>query len=126
MKYFLVLLLVLIFTSIATMLVLDFTQVVVVPFYAWYLLLFHAILALVSFLIIKNGIHGDGLDFSNHLMAVSAVRLLSSAVMLFLYFYFSGKNLLNFVITFFAFYIVFTTYELLAVLRLSRKNKKTT
>ncbi|MCS6832082.1 MAG: hypothetical protein NZ521_00785, partial [Flammeovirgaceae bacterium] len=112
MKYFLGLLIGLILMCVAVLLILSFAEVIAVPFYAWYLLLFHALLALVSFLIIRNGIHGDGLDFSNHLMAVSAVRLLSSAVMLFLYFYFSGKNLLNFLITFFAFYFIFTTYEL--------------
>jgi hypothetical protein len=84
--------------------------------YAWHLLGFHALLAFISFFIMSNGTKGDGLDFSNHLMGVSTIRLLSSAVVLFLYFYFVRNDVFNFTITFFVFYVLFTGFELIAIL----------
>ena len=80
--------------------------------YVWYIQAFHLIVSIFSYQIILNGAKKGGLDFSNAVMMASALRLLPSAGLMLAYFYFFKENQLSFVLTFFLFYLCYTTFEI--------------
>jgi hypothetical protein len=71
---------------------------------------------------VHKGIQGDGFDFHNRFMGNSAIRLLLTAVILFLYFYKVKVESVNFVMTFFVFYFIFTIFEIKYLLANLRQN----
>jgi len=84
--------------------------------FTWYVLSFHLTISVISYFIMLKGAKLGGLDFSNSIMFSSAIRLFSSAGVLLAYFYFIKENQLSFFISFFVFYLCYTTFEIITLL----------
>jgi hypothetical protein len=90
--------------------------------YSWLLFIYLASLTALSYYLIHSGLQTkDAYDFYNASMGSTAIRLLLSATLLFLYFYFFKENQLHFTLTFFALYLVFTIFEINALLKKVQK-----
>jgi uncharacterized membrane protein len=91
---------------------------------AWYLLAYFVVVTLATYLIVERGLRGDPLDFSNGTMAATGVRLFISAGILFFYYWqVKEQNLrVQFTITFFALYFLYSGFEIKALLSKLRRN----
>ncbi len=84
--------------------------------FTWYNLLFHLLVSISTYFIMLDGAKKGGLDFSNSIMISSGIRLLGSAVVLLSFFYFFKENQLSFILSFFTFYLFYTTFEIMTLL----------
>ena len=90
--------------------------------YVWGILLYNILLTVLSYFLLQKGIKGDQFEFYNRFMGNSAIRLLLSAALIFMYFYKVGVENMNFIITFFVFYFTYTIFELKYLLSNLRAN----
>jgi uncharacterized membrane protein len=90
----------------------------------WYLLAYFVVVTLATYLIMARGLHGDPLDFSNSTMGATGVRLFISAGIIF-YYYWQVKDQsqrIQFTITFFALYFLYSGFEIKVLLSKLRRN----
>ncbi len=73
-------------------------------------------------MLISRGIKSKDVDFVSYFMGASAIRLLVSAIILFLYFYFVKENAVSFTVGFFIFYLFYTVFEIRTLLAKLRPN----
>ena len=94
--------------------------------YTWPILLYNVLLSTLSFLILTRGIGEgkDAWDFNNHFMGNTAFRLFITAILLFIYYYKVKVEAISFTITFFAFYFIYTIFEIKYLLSNLRQNSK--
>ena len=92
--------------------------------FTWWILLYHVVLTLGSFLMVNKGLKGDGFDFYNQFMGNAAIRLLLSAAVIFFYFYKVKIENVGFTITFFIFYFTYTIFEIKYLLANLRQNSE--
>ena len=94
----------------------------IVNLYHWLSLIYFFLLTAISFMLIAKGIKSKDVDFVSYFMGASAIRLLLSAIILFLYFYFVKENAVSFTAGFFIFYLCFTVFEIRTLLANLRQN----
>jgi hypothetical protein len=95
----------------------------IVALYSWVLFAYLAGLTALSYYLINKGLKTqDAFDFYNASMGSTAIRLLLSGTVLFIYFYFYKDNQIHFAVTFFSLYFAFTIFEINALLK-NMKNK---
>jgi hypothetical protein len=81
--------------------------------YAWYVLLYMVSLSTLTFFLREKGLKtGDPHDVYNYAMVATTIRLLVSAVVLFLYFLIVKENLGTFIFIFFVHYFIYTAFEI--------------
>ncbi|MEM1135970.1 MAG: hypothetical protein AAGI07_09025 [Bacteroidota bacterium] len=90
--------------------------------YALYIQLYFILLTLISFILIEKGIKSQDVDFVSYFMGASAIRLLCSCIILFLYFYFVKDQAVLFTANFFMFYLCYTVFEIRTLLSKLRQN----
>ena len=84
--------------------------------YLFYIFLYFAIITYVSHLITSIGHGKDAFEMQNYFMLGFTIRLLLSAVVLFLYFYIVKENAWSFLLNFFILYFVYTFFEIKSLL----------
>lgn len=90
--------------------------------YAWpFVLLFLYIVTLVAYHILANYISSKLSAFANAFMLVNFGRLLFFSVIIVVYSYLNHSDAISFTITFFIYYLLLTTYEIVAVFRLQKR-----
>jgi FlaA1/EpsC-like NDP-sugar epimerase len=97
-----------------------FTDIITI--YHWLGLLYFFSLTAFSYMLIAKGIKSQDVDFISYFMGASAIRLLLSAIILFLYFYFVKEGAVSFTAGFFIFYLCFTVFEIRTLLAKLRQN----
>lgn len=109
---------------VIALLVIDYTGVYGLHKHTWWILLYNVLLAVGSFFMIKKGSKGDNYDFYNYFMGNTAVRLLLSATLFLIYFLNVKENRIQFIITFFSFYFIYTVFEIKSLLANLRSNSE--
>lgn len=84
--------------------------------YVWYLFAYVAIITYSSHFITMMGFGKTPLDLQNFFMLGFSVRLLLSAIVLFIYFYRVKMHAWSFLIDFFIFYFSYTFFEIKTLL----------
>jgi Na+/proline symporter len=95
--------------------------------YVWYILGYFIIITIVTHFISSRGIKSDLTELQNYYMGATTIRLLLSAVIIFLYVYYVPQGKGTFIFNFFALYLFYTAFEiktLLANLRAHLKNER--
>lgn len=81
--------------------------------YSWYVLIYMVALSSLTFFLRQKGLNtGNPQDVYNYSMLATTVRLLVSAVVLFIYFLFVKENLETFIFIFFVHYFIYTAFEI--------------
>ncbi|WP_027002244.1 hypothetical protein [Hugenholtzia roseola] len=88
--------------------------------HAWWVLGYCTLLTLVTYMISKKGLGNE--DFANMTLAATGIRLLLSAVVLFVYLYYQRQNQMLFAFTFFILYFLFIGFEIRTLLAKLRQN----
>jgi hypothetical protein len=84
--------------------------------YIWYLLAYVVVIMYISHLIIAYGFSKSAFDAQNFFMLGTSLKLLLSAVVIFLYFYRVKSNSISFLLNFFVLYFVYTFFEIKTLL----------
>lgn len=84
--------------------------------YIWYILGYITSIMYVSHLIIAYGFSKTPYDAQNFFMLGTSVKLLLSAVIIFLYFYIIKTEAVSFILNFFTLYFVYTFFEIKSLL----------
>lgn len=90
--------------------------------YTLYIQGYFIILTLGTYLLVNKGIKGHDMDFVSYFMGALTIRLLVSAIILFLYYYFIKEDAVLFTGYFFIFYLCYTVFEIQALLAKLRQN----
>ena len=90
--------------------------------YTFYIQGYFIFLTLFTYLLINKGLKGQDIDFVSYFMGALTIRLLVSAIILFLYYYFVKEDAVSFTGYFFMFYLCYTVFEIRALLAKLRQN----
>lgn len=88
--------------------------------HAWWVLGYCTLLTLVTHAVSKRGLNNE--NFANLTLAATGIRLLLSAVVLFVYLHYQKQNQMLFAFTFFILYFLFIGFEIRALLAKLRQN----
>jgi hypothetical protein len=93
--------------------------------YAWYILLFFALITLGTFYAIRKGTEADPGSFQLYYLGSSVFRVLLCMMVVFIYVYLATERELQFAINFFVIYFIYTGFEIYGILsNLRRISKK--
>lgn len=93
--------------------------------FSWLVYLFFVFLTFVTEFLVKRGVQkGDNYDFYNSVMGSFSIRLLLSAIVLFAYYFKIEEDQLQFTITFFVLYFLFTSFEISSLVSILQHNQK--
>lgn len=87
-----------------------------------YVLLFLYLSTIVMYSLLSKSIQKRTSQFANAVMLVNFGKLVFYAVIIFVYAYINRSDAVSFILTFFAYYFVITTFEVFALLGLGKKN----
>lgn len=85
-----------------------------------YLLVFHTVATLLSYMVIQKKIKGSPTKFVNVYLATTTVKLLLYLAVLMTYSLMFLTDAVNFIISFFVLYVIFTAFEVIQLTRLSK------
>jgi len=89
----------------------------------WYfILLFMYLFTLLAFTILIKYIYSKITYFANAFMLVNFSKLVLFSVIIFIYAWFVRDDAIPFAVTFFIYYFLLTTYEVIALLKLQNKS----
>lgn len=104
-----------IFITILLLQNLSFMQKWISPF-IWFMVLFLASINLFTHFIIERGLNKTAWDVNNAIMLSTTLKLLCSAIMIFIYFYKVKLYALESLINFFVLYFTYTFFEIKTLL----------
>jgi len=84
--------------------------------YIWYILAYVVAIMYLSHITITYGFGKSPFDVQNFFMLGTGIKLLLSAVVLFLYFYIVKSNSVSFLLNFFVLYFVYSFFEIKTLL----------
>lgn len=86
-----------------------------------YILLFHVVSTLISFIVINKKIQQDPRKFINVYLGVTTVKLMLYIAILLIYSFNFLHDAVNFIISFFVMYVIFTFFEVIQLVKASKK-----
>jgi hypothetical protein len=95
-------------------------QIPITHAYPYLLLLIYLLTLLIIYLLIRS-MEKKPNRFVNAFMLMNFGKLFLYVIIIFIYAWLNREDAVAFIITFFAFYLIFTAYEIVFLLRLSKK-----
>lgn len=86
-----------------------------------YILIFHVLASLVSFVIINKKLQQEPKKFVNVYLGVTTVKLMLYLAILLIYSFNFLHDAVNFIISFFVMYVIFTFFEVIQLVKASRE-----
>ena len=86
-----------------------------------YILAFLYVFTIIAFVILLKFIESRISMFANAFMLVNFGKLILFTAIILIYAWFNRSEAISFTITFFVYYLILTTYEIIALLRIQKK-----